>query len=82
MLLGSSIVSAFLVAVLCVFIVREGREEASQERKEKRKEPKIPSTCPPRKAQGQIPQLCKWGRACGNQCCFLKTRLSRNWPQF
>lgn len=42
MLLGSSIVSAFLVAVLCVFIVRGGREEASQERKEKRKEPKIP----------------------------------------
>lgn len=36
MLLGSSVVSAFLVAVLCVFIVRQGREEAGKEEKKKK----------------------------------------------
>lgn len=45
---------------------KRGRKPAEK----KRKEPQIPSPCPPRKAQGQIPWLYKCGRACRNQCIF------------
>lgn len=81
MLLGSSIVSAFLVAVLCVFIERQGREETRQGRKDKKKNPKYPVLVLLEGQKAKLPN-CVNGEGLAEISAFLDTNLSRNCPQF
>lgn len=53
---------------VCSLWDKGGRKPGKEEKT--KKEPKIPGTCPLRRAKGQTPQLCKWGRTCRNQCFF------------